>query len=227
MVIQTRNIVILLALLLASTLAEEDPEPIFKELGGELEMGFCFGDDIAVYRLTAGKKELLGQYSKPLISPPDAFKGRINTSNEGLLGLKITNLQFSDSGIYIRECWSGNTMEHYRKHYLYMCNEEFGSQEILLTPGTGDKVLLQCDFMSLPEISDKVDKISVLWYRNTVEDSGMYWCVVLLDKDEDYDDNDTDFSYDGEDDELYLDLNLNLNLNLNQNQNLKLNLNLA
>jgi len=148
--------VILLALLLASTLAEEDPEPIFKELGGELEMGFCFGDDIAVYRLTAGEKELLGQYSKPLISPPDAFKGRVNTSNKGLLGLKISNIQFSDSGIYIRECWSGNTMENYRKHYLYVCNEEFGSQEILLTPGTGANLV--CNMGSRQQGTVK-------WYR--------------------------------------------------------------
>lgn len=149
---------ILLALLLASTLAEEDSEPIFKELGGELEMGFCFGDDIAVYRLTAGKKELLGQYSKPLISPPDAFKGRINTTNkyEGLLGLKITNLQFSDSGTYIRECWSGNTMENYRKHYLYVCNEEFSSQEISLTPGTGADLV--CNMGSRKQGTVK-------WYR--------------------------------------------------------------
>ncbi|KAK7160387.1 hypothetical protein R3I93_008130 [Phoxinus phoxinus] len=156
--IQTRNVVILLALLLASTLAEEDPEPIFKVLGRELEMGFCFGDDIAVYRLTAGKRELLGQYSKPLISPPDAFKGRINTSIEykGLLGLKITNLQFSDSGTYITECWSGNTMDNYRKHYIYVCNEEFGSQEISLTPGTGADLV--CNMGSR-------QRGTVKWYR--------------------------------------------------------------
>lgn len=157
--IQTRNIVILLALLLVCALAEEDPEPIFKALGEELEMGFCFGDDIAVYRLNAGKKELLGQSSSPLISPPDAFKGRINISDdvEGLLGLKIKNLQFSDSGTYIRECWSDKTMENYRKHYLYVCNEEFNLQKISLTPGTGANLV--CNTGSRKHVTVK-------WYKD-------------------------------------------------------------
>ncbi|KAK9958847.1 hypothetical protein ABG768_010947 [Culter alburnus] len=156
---QTRNIVILLALLLVCALAEDDPEPIFKALGGELEMGFCFGDDIAVHRLNAGKKELLGQSSSPSISPPDAFKGRISFSDdvEGLLGLKITNLQFSDSGTYIRECWNNDTMENYHKHYLYVCTEEFDLQKISLTPGTGADLV--CNTGSRKHITVK-------WYKD-------------------------------------------------------------
>ncbi len=156
--IQTKNTVILLALLLVSTFAEKDPEPIFKALGGELE-GYCFGDDIAVYRMTADGKELLGQFSNPSVSPPDAFKGRISFSTEveGLLGLKLTNLQFSDSGIYIRECWSDGTMENYRKHYLYVCDKEFGFKEISLTPGTG--VDLECNM-------DSIKHATVKWYRD-------------------------------------------------------------
>ncbi|KAF4101255.1 hypothetical protein G5714_017687 [Onychostoma macrolepis] len=158
--IQTRNTVILLALLLVSTFAEKDPEPIFKALGGELEMGFCFGDDIAVYRMTADGKELLGQFSNSSVSPADAFKGRISFSTEveGLLGLKLTNLQFSDSGIYIRECWSDSTIENYRKHYLYVCNKEFGSKEISLTPGTGADLV--CNM-------DSIKHATVKWYRDT------------------------------------------------------------
>ncbi len=120
--IQIRNTVILLALLLVSTFAEKDPEPIFKALGGELEIGYCFGDDIAVYRMTADGKELLGSVLESLSFTTWCLKGRIIFSTQvvGLIGLKLTNLQFSDSGIYIRECWSNITMENYRKHYLYV-----------------------------------------------------------------------------------------------------------
>ncbi len=150
---------ILRALLLVSTFAEKDPEPIFKALGGELEIGYCFGDDIAVYRMTADGKELLGQFSNPSVSPPDAFKGRIIFSAEvlGLIGLKLTNLQFSDSGIYIRECWSNNTMENYRKHYLYVCDKEFDFKEISLIPGTGAD--LECNM-------DSIKHATVKWYRD-------------------------------------------------------------
>ncbi len=157
--IQTRNTVILLALLLVSTFAEKDPEPIFKALGGELEIGYCFGDDIAVYRMTADGKELLGQFSNPSVSPPNAFKGRIIFSTEvvGLIGLKLTNLQFSDSGIYIRECWSNSTMENYRKHYLYVCDKEFDFKEISLIPGTGAD--LECNM-------DSIKHATVKWYRD-------------------------------------------------------------
>lgn len=156
--VKTRNTVILLALLLVSTFAEEDPEPIFRALGGELEMGYCFGNDIAVYRLNADGRELLGQFSSPSVLPPDAFKGRISFSNdvEGLLGLKLTNLQYFDSGIYIRECWSGSTMENYRKHYLYVCDKEFSFKEISLTPGTGADLV--CNMSSIKHAAIK-------WYR--------------------------------------------------------------
>ncbi len=135
------------------------PRAHFKALGGELEIGYCFGDDIAVYRMTADGKELLGQFSNPSVSPPDAFKGRIIFSAEvlGLIGLKLTNLQFSDSGIYIRECWSNNTMENYRKHYLYVCDKEFDFKEISLIPGTGAD--LECNM-------DSIKHATVKWYRD-------------------------------------------------------------
>ncbi|KAL0167848.1 hypothetical protein M9458_036070, partial [Cirrhinus mrigala] len=155
---RTRNTVKLLALLLVSTFAVDDPEPIFKALGGELEMGYCFGDDIAVYRQTADGKELLGQYSNSAVPPPDSFKGRISFSTdvEGLLGLKITNLQYSDSGNYIRECWSDSTMENYRKHYLHVCDKELDFKEISLRPGTGAD--LECNM-------DSIKNATVKWYR--------------------------------------------------------------
>ncbi|RXN11036.1 hypothetical protein ROHU_037332 [Labeo rohita] len=157
--IQFRSTVILLALLLVGTFAVEDPEPIFKALGAELEMGYCFGDDIAVYRQTADGKELLGQYSNSFVPPPDSFKGRISFSSdvEGLLGLKITNLQYSDSGNYIRECWSNSTMDNYRKHYLYICDKEFGFKKISLKPGTGADIV--CN-------KDSIKQATVKWYRD-------------------------------------------------------------
>lgn len=154
--IPTRTAVILLSLLLASTLAEENPDPIFKALGEDMEMGFCFGGGIAVYRLTSKGKELLGQASTSLVS--DAFEGRIKISDgiKGLLGLRISNLQFSDSGVYIRECWSGDSVDNYEKHALYVCNKEMASQKIVLSPRTGADLVCNLDSRK---------NATIKWYR--------------------------------------------------------------
>lgn len=157
---QTENLALLLALLLAGVLAEENPKPIFRALGGYLEMGFCFGDYIAVYRITAKGRELLGDSSNP-VSPPEAFTGRINITgqDEGLLGLKIMNLQLSDSGIYIRECKTDDILENHRTH-LYVCGEEISQHDISLTPGTGANLVCKVG-------ASKASQTTVKWYTDT------------------------------------------------------------
>ncbi|KAI7802251.1 putative hemicentin-1-like [Triplophysa rosa] len=159
MMSQTENLTILLALLLSGMLAKENPQPIFRALGGELEMGFCFGDYIAMYRITAEGRELLGESSTP-VSPPEAFKGRINITgqDDGLLGLKIMNLQFSDSGSYIRECKTDEILENHHTH-LYVCGEEISQQDMSLTPGTGANLLCKVG-------ASEASQTTVKWYTD-------------------------------------------------------------
>ncbi|KAA0715085.1 hypothetical protein E1301_Tti008864 [Triplophysa tibetana] len=154
---QTENLTILLAVLLVGVLAEENLKAEFKALGGELELGLCFGDYIAAYRINAEGRELLGESTTP-VAPPEAFKGRINftVQDDGLLSLKIMNLQFSDSGNYIRECKTDEILENHHKH-LYVCGEEISQQDILLMPGTGANLLCKV-------AASKASETTVKWY---------------------------------------------------------------
>lgn len=156
---QTENLTILLAVLLAGVLAEENLKPIFSALGGELEMGFCFGDYIAVYRINAEGRELLGESTTP-VAPPEAFKGRINITgqDEGLLGLKIMNLKFSDSGNYIRECKTDEILENHHTQ-LYVCGEEISQQDMSLMPGTGANLLCKV-------AASEASQTTVKWYTD-------------------------------------------------------------
>lgn len=150
---------LILVLLLAKTLAQEDPEPIFKAVGETVEMGFCFGVDyIAVYRINEGEKLLLWN-SSDSVSPPDAYKNRINASNshDGLLGLKVMDLKLSDSGVYLRECWLEGKLINQHTNYLYMCDEEIPSQELFLQNGSA---VLGCDISY-----SEHDSTSIKWFR--------------------------------------------------------------
>ncbi|KAL7871137.1 hypothetical protein SRHO_G00086340 [Serrasalmus rhombeus] len=130
----------LLVLLLAKALAEEVPEPLFRAVGGELEMGFCFGVDyITLYKLTEKGKQLLGNSSNAAVAPPEDYRDRISPTNQlhGLLGMQVVNLMLSDSGVYLRECWRDNELVNHHKCYLYVCDGEAVSQEIFLGPDGG------------------------------------------------------------------------------------------
>lgn len=139
---------LLLILLLAETLmAEEDPEPIFRAASGELEMGYCFGVDyIALYKLTETERQLLGNSSNPVFAPPEAYRERVSPTSQTneLLGMQVEDLKLSDSGIYLRECWRHNKLVKHQKYYLYVCDEEVSSQEILV--GSDGGADLVCNF---------------------------------------------------------------------------------
>ncbi|TSK38493.1 hypothetical protein Baya_2909 [Bagarius yarrelli] len=150
---------LLLVLLLAKTLAMEDPEPIFKAVGETLEMGFCFGVDyIAVYRINEGEKLLLWN-SSDLFSTPDDYKNRVDTSNgqHELLGFQLMHLKKSDSGVYLRECWVDGNRTNQHINYLYMCDKEIPSQELFLKNGSA---VLECDISY-----SEHDNTSIKWFR--------------------------------------------------------------
>ncbi|GAA6101859.1 uncharacterized protein LOC121724236 [Tachysurus ichikawai] len=151
---------LILVLLLAKTLAQEDPEPIFKAVGETLDMFFCFGVDyIAVYRINEGEKLLLWN-SSASVSPPDDYKNRIKAFNTHaeLLGFQITHLKLSDAGVYLRECWLEGNLANQHTNYLYMCDKEMPFQELFLQSG-GEVV--DCDI----DYSER-DNTSIKWFRD-------------------------------------------------------------
>lgn len=150
---------LILVLLLAKTLAQEGPEPIFKAVGETLQMFFCFGVDyIAVYRINEGEKLLLWN-SSDKVSPPDDYKNRIKASSnpDDSLGFQITNLKLSDEGIYQRECWVEGNLTKQHTHYLYMCGEEIPSQELFLQKGSA---VLNCNISY-----SEHDSTSIKWFK--------------------------------------------------------------
>ncbi|KAK2847932.1 hypothetical protein Q7C36_009614 [Tachysurus vachellii] len=150
---------LILVLLLAKTLAQEDPEPIFKAVGETLDMFFCFGVDyIVVYRINEGEKLLLWN-SSALVSPPDDYKNRIKSFNTHyeLLGFQFTNLKLSDAGVYLRECWLEGNLTNQHTNYLYVCDEEIPSQELFLQNGGA---VVDCDIGY-----SEHDNTSVKWFR--------------------------------------------------------------
>lgn len=136
---------LILALLLAKTLAQEDLEPIFSAVGETLELGLCYGVDyMAVYKVHDGEKQLLWNSSSS-VPPPDAYKNRLIAYNNGLselLGVQITDLKQSDSGVYLRECWNKGKISNQHANYLYMCDENVLAQELSLQNGSA---VLGCD----------------------------------------------------------------------------------
>lgn len=150
---------LILVLLLAKTLAQEELEPIFKTVGETLELGFCFAVDyLAVYRINEGENQLLwnSSYSVP---PPDSYKNRIDASNtlHGLLGVQITDLKPSDTGVYLRECWENGNISSKHINYVYICEVRIPDEELLLK---NKGALLSCDISS-----SEVNTTNIKWFR--------------------------------------------------------------
>ncbi|KAJ8367597.1 hypothetical protein AAFF_G00314470 [Aldrovandia affinis] len=125
-----------------------DPGPIFRPLGGDIEMGYCFGADyIVVYKsgpegdLLLGNSSERSQSRSPEPSSPGwaDLKDRVTTTNHtvGLQGLEIRSLRLSDSGIYRRECWEGQQLANQKEHLLSVCLRDNGLKEFQLLPGGG------------------------------------------------------------------------------------------
>lgn len=150
---------LILVLLLAKTLAQEELEPIFKSVGETLDLGFCFAVDyLAVYRINEGENQLLwnSSYSVP---PPDSYKNRLDASNSlnGLLGVQVTDLKLSDTGVYLRECWKNGNLSSKHINYVYICEERIPDQELLLQ---NEGALLNCDISSSEQNSTNIK-----WFR--------------------------------------------------------------
>lgn len=151
----------LLFLLLPQVYSEE-AEPVFKEEGSIIEMGYCFGVDyIVVFRSTPEGDLLLGNSSadNTPVSPPADLRGRIRINkHEHLLGLQISHLTHMDSGIYRRECWQDHTLVSQHTQELSVCDEEVESEEIIVREHDGGAELL-CNSTTIG-----LEGTSVRWY---------------------------------------------------------------
>ncbi|KAF7698974.1 hypothetical protein HF521_003716 [Silurus meridionalis] len=150
---------LILLLLLAKSFAQENPGPLFKAVGKTLELGFCFGVDYLIaYKIYEGEKQLLWN-SSDSASLPDAYKNRfhISSSSPGLLGFQLMDLDVSDSGEYLRECWLGGKPTNRHSYYLYICYEEMEPQELSSQNGS---IVLDCD----TSYSER-EGASVTWFR--------------------------------------------------------------
>ncbi|KAF3689046.1 hypothetical protein EXN66_Car004718 [Channa argus] len=150
----------LLFLLLHET-HSQTPEPRFRVLGSNIELGYCFGVDyIVVYRSGPEGNELLGNSSASApITPPVDLRGRIQVNHhESLLGLQIRKLTHMDSGTYRKECWTNLTLVSQLTQQLFVCNEEVESKEIIMKEGAKTTQLL-CN-----SSSTRLEGTSVRWY---------------------------------------------------------------
>ncbi|XP_034734284.1 uncharacterized protein LOC117948630 [Etheostoma cragini] len=141
----------------------EEAEHLFRALGTDVEMGYCFGGDyIVVYRCGPEGDQLLGNSSgdiKP-ITPPADLQDRIQISkNEHLLGLLIKNLTNKDSGIYRRECWQNHMLVSQHTEQLLVCDKEVESEEIIVKE-EDERAELLCNNTSIG-----LEGTSVRWYH--------------------------------------------------------------
>lgn len=165
-----------LLFLLLHQVCGEEAEPVFREKGSVIEMGYCFGVDyIVVYRSAPEGDQLLGNSSAadaPIV-PPEDFLGRIRINkHQHLLGLQISHLRNTDSGIYRRECWQNQTLVSHHMQKLSVCDEEVDSAEIIVKEEDGGAEIL-CNSTSIG-----LEGTSVLWYH---ESYPSYKLALVLD----------------------------------------------
>ncbi|KAK2842012.1 hypothetical protein Q5P01_012212 [Channa striata] len=150
-----------LLFLFLQRVSSEMAEPMFRELGNNIELGYCFDVDyIVVYRFTPEGEELLGNSSANTpITPPVDLQGRIQVKQQpSLLGLQISRLTHMDSGTYRKECWTNHTLVSQLTQQLLVCDEEVESEEIIVKEGTTTTELL-CNSPSA-----RLEGTSVRWY---------------------------------------------------------------
>ena len=113
-------------------------------------MGFCFGVDyIAVYKPGPGRDLLLGNSSDESAppSPLSDYQGRVNITNRPpLLGLQISQLRDSDSGVYRRECWKNGGQVDKHELQLLVCDQETSAQEITVAEDGGAELFCNGSF---------------------------------------------------------------------------------
>eukprot|EP00064_Thunnus_orientalis_P014248 superscaffoldBa00002455_g14290 len=151
-----------LLFLLLHQVRSEEAELVVRAEGSVIEMGYCFGVDyIVVYRCAPEGDQLLGNSSAdstPITLPAD-LQGRIHINqHQHLLGLQISDLKHMDSGIYRRECWQNRTLVNHHTQQLSVCDEEIGSEEIIVKQEDGGAEL-QCNSTSIG-----LEGTSVRWY---------------------------------------------------------------
>lgn len=135
---------------------------MFRSVGSQVEMGYCFGVDfIVVYRLDLEGEQLLGNSSADSLTitlPPD-LRGRISTSHQNqLLGLQIKNLTQRDSGTYRRECWRSHSLVNQHTQQLSVCDTEADSEQITVSEGEGE-TQITCNSSSIGK-----EGTTVRWY---------------------------------------------------------------
>lgn len=152
-----------LLFLLLHQVSTEEVEPVFKEEGSFIEIGYCFGVDyIVVYRSALEGDQLLGNSSADNTpsAPPADLQGRIRINKQhDLLGLQISHLTQMDSGIYRRECWQNQTLVSQHTLQLSVCDEEVQSEEIIVEEQDGGAKLL-CNSTSIG-----LEGTIVRWYH--------------------------------------------------------------
>lgn len=153
----------------------EELELIFKVEGGDIEMGYCFGADyIVIYRSAPDGEHLLGNSSADgttSTAPADPLDRVRLINTQQLLGMKISNLQHSDSGTYRRECWQNNAMVRETRQQLTVCKEKTDAGEITLMEDGGAELQCHSSYTG-------VEGTSIKWYR---EVSTSYKSTLLLD----------------------------------------------
>ncbi|XP_032441722.1 uncharacterized protein LOC116734435 [Xiphophorus hellerii] len=165
----------LLLLLLLGQVCSQGPEIVFREEGGNVVMGYCFGADyLLAYRSAAGGEQLLGNSSNKNLpnTPPVDLEGRIQMNEvDNLLGIQIDELTDLDSGIYRRECWQNHTMVNNHMEQLFVCKEEISAEEIKVNSEGGADI--RCQSSSVGQ-----EGTFVRWYLELQPD---YKPILLLD----------------------------------------------
>lgn len=152
-----------LLFLLLLQLDSDEAEPVFKAKDSVIEIGYCFGVDyIVVFRSTAEGDQLLGNFSAKdtSISAPTDLLSRVHISQrQYLLGLQITHLTHTDTGIYRRECWQNQSLVSQHTEELSVCDVEVESEEIT-TREQDAWTELQCNSTSIG-----LNGTTVRWYH--------------------------------------------------------------
>ncbi|KAK7891685.1 hypothetical protein WMY93_023648 [Mugilogobius chulae] len=167
---------LVLLLLLEQGSGNPEPQPVFRQVGSVVELGYCINMDyIVVYRVVEEGYQLLSNssdVSSPVTPPPD-LQGRIYTSHQPhLLDMEIKNLSHQDVGNYRWECWKNHALHNYQIKQLIVCDTEMQTEEIFVNLEEGG-MEITCNSTAIGQ-----DGVSVRWYHDVYPS---YNTVLLLD----------------------------------------------